>query len=169
MERPSGLDTSTSTDDFEDYLQSHQENSLSHQPLEDGELVKSVTPVMCDIHPDADMGCSLDSVSLTDSDTSNQLELGQPNYSLTPVKDTDESLHSMDSGFHASDGEAESFNELMSIHDPMSSSSPLVILNQETVLQELHKDINSLFQTITKNNSFGDARFIHTVCMYRIP
>ena len=33
MERPSGVDTSTSTDDFEEYLQSQQEND-SHQPVD---------------------------------------------------------------------------------------------------------------------------------------
>ena len=33
MERPSGVDTSTSTDDFEDSLQSKQENE-SHQPVD---------------------------------------------------------------------------------------------------------------------------------------
>ena len=90
------------------------------------------------------------------SDTSNQLEHGQPNSSLTPIKDTDESLHSMDSGIHTSNGEACSVNELMSLYAPISSSSPLVILDPETVLHELHKDINSLFQNRKKHNSSGD-------------
>ena len=151
MERPSGLNTSTSTDDFEAYLQSQQEDSLSQKPLEDGELAKSITPVMCNIQSDADMGCCIDSASLIDSETSDQLECGQPTSSSTPVKDGDELVHNMDSGIHASDGEVDSFNELMSMHDPMLSSSPLVILNPKTVLQGLHKDINSLFQTRNRN------------------
>ena len=153
MERPSGLNTSTSTDDFEAYLQSQQENSLSQKPLEDGELDTSVTPVMCDIQSDADMGCCIDSASLIDLETSDQLEHGQPTSSSTPMKDADELVHNMDSGIHASDGEADSFNELISMHDPMLSSSPLVILNPETVLQGLHEDINSLFQTRNRNSS----------------
>ena len=152
MERPSGLDTSTSTDDFEDNLQSQQENSLLHRPLEENELCKAVSPVMCDTQPDTDVRCSLDSVSLTDSDTSNQLAHGQPTSSSTPVKDTEELLHSRDSGIHASAGEANSFNEIMSMHDPMLSSSPLVMLNPETVLQGLHEDINLLFQTRNRNS-----------------
>ena len=151
-ERPSGLDTSMSTDDFETYLKSQQENSLSQKPLEDGELAKSVTPVMCNIQSDTDMGCCIDSARLTSSDTSNQLEHGQPTSSSTPIKDADELVHNTDSGIHVSDGEADSFNELMSMHDPMLSSSPLVILNPETVLQGLHKDINSLFQTRNRNS-----------------
>ena len=151
MERPSGLNTSTSTDDFEAYLQSQQEDSLYQKPLEDGELAKSITPVMCNIQSDADMGCCIDSASLIDSETSDQLECGQPTSSSTPLKDGDELVHNMDSGIHASDGEVDSFNELMSMHDPMLSSSPLVILNPETVLQGLHKDINSLFQTRNRN------------------
>ena len=152
MERLIGLDTSTSTDDFEDYLQSQQENSLSHKPLEESELGKSVTHIMRDTQPDVDLGCCTDSASLTGSDTSDQLEHGQPTSSSTPVKDADELVHNMDSGIHASDGEADSFNELMSMHDPMLSSSPLVILDPETVLQGLHKDINSLFQTRNSNS-----------------
>ena len=152
MERLIGLDTSTSTDDFEDYLQLQQENSLSHKPLEESELGKSVTHIMCDTQPDADLGCCTDSASLTSSDTSDQLEHGQLTSSSTPIKDADELVHNMDSGIHASDGEADSFNELMSIHDPMLSSSPLVILNPETVLQGLHEDINSLFQTRNRNS-----------------
>ena len=107
---------------------------------------------MCDTQPDADLGCCTDSASLTSSDTSDQLEHGQPTSSSTPVKDADELVHNMDSGIHASDGEADSFNELMSMHDPMLSSSPLVILNPETVLQGLHEDINSLFQTRNRNS-----------------
>ena len=146
MERPSGLDTSTSTDDFEAYLQSQQEHSLSQKPLEDGELAKSVTPVMCNIQSDTDMGCCID------SETSDQLECGQPTSSSTPVKDGDKLVHNMDSGIHASDGEADSFNELTSMHDPMLSSSPLVILNPETVLQGLYEDINSLFQSRNRNS-----------------
>ena len=55
IKRPSRLDTSTSTGDFEDYLQSQQENSLLHRPLEENQLCKSVSPVMCDTQPDADM------------------------------------------------------------------------------------------------------------------
>ena len=106
---------------------------------------------MCDTQPDADLGCCTDSAHLTSSDTSNQLEHGQPTSSSTPIKDADELVHNMDSGIHASDGEADSFNELMSMHDPMLSSSPLVVLNPETVLQGLHKDINSLFQTRNRN------------------
>ena len=149
-ERPSGLNTSMSTDDFETYLQSRQENSLSQKPLEDGELAKSVTPVMCNIQSDTDMGCCIDSAHLTSSDTSNQLEHGQPT-SSTPIKDADELVHNTDSGIHVSDGEADSFNELMSMHDPMLSSSPLVVLHPETVLQGLHKYINSLFQTRNRN------------------
>ena len=151
MERLIGLDTSTSTDDFENYLQSQQGNSLSHKPLEESELGKSVTHIMCDTQPDADLGCCTDSAHLTSSDTSNQLEHGRPTSSSTPIKDADELVHNMDSGIHASDGEADSFNELMSMHDPMLSSSPLVVLNPETVLQGLHKDINSLFQTRNRN------------------
>ena len=58
----------------------------------------------------------------------------------------------MDSGIHAGNGEANSFNELISMHDPMLSSSPLVILNPETVLQGLHEDLNSLFQTRNRNS-----------------
>ena len=148
MVRPSGLDSSTSTDDFEDYLQSQQENSLSHKPLEESELGKSVTHIMCDTQPDADLGCCTNSASLTSSDISDQLEHGQPTSSSTPVKDADELVHNMDSGIHASDGEADSFNELMSMHDPMLSSSQLAILNPETVIQ----DINSLFQTRNRNS-----------------
>ena len=163
MERPSGLDTSTSTDDFEDYLQSQQENSLLHRPLEENELCKAVSPVMCNTQPDADMRCSLDSVSLTDSDTSNQLAHGQPTSSSTPVKDTEELLHSRDSGIHASAGEANSFNELMSMHDPMLSSSPLVMLNPETVLQGLYEDINLLFQTRNRN-SLGSHGIPNILC-----
>ena len=49
MEISSGLDVSTSTDDFEDYLQSQQDNSLLHKLLEENELCKSVSPV-CMIH-----------------------------------------------------------------------------------------------------------------------
>ena len=153
IERPTGTDTATSTDDFEDYLQSQQENSLSHKPLGDSDLGKSVTQVMCDTQPDADRQCCLDSVSMEDLDTRNQLEHGQPNSSSTPIKDADELVHNMDSGIHASDGEGDSFNELMGMHDPMLSSSPLVILNPETVLQELHKDIISLFQNRNIYNS----------------
>ena len=119
---------------------------------------------MCDTQPDADMGCSLDSVSLIDLDTSNQLENGQPNCSSTPVKDTNESLYSMDSGIHASDGEADSINELMSLYTPILSSSPLVILDPETVLQELHKDISSLFQNRKKYNLSGDHRIPNIQC-----
>ena len=152
MERPSGLDTSTSTDDFEAYLQSQQENSLSQKPIEDSELDKSVTHIMCDTQPDADLGCCTDSASLTGLNTSDQLEHGQPTSSSTPIKDADDLVHNMDSGIHASDGEADSFNELMSMHDPMLSSSPLVILNPATVLQGLHEDINSLFQTRNRNS-----------------
>ena len=152
MERLIGLDTSTSTDDFEDYLQSQQENSSSHKPLEESLLGKSVTHIICDTEPDADLGCCTDSASLTGSDTSNQLEHGQPTSSSTPAKDTDELVHNMDSRIHASDEEADSFSELMSMHDPMLSSSPLVILNPETVLQGLHKDINSLFRTRNRNS-----------------
>ena len=152
MVRPSGLDSSTSTVDFEDYLQSQQENSLSHKPSEESELGKSVSYIMCDTQPDADLGCCTDSASLTSSDTSNQLEHGQSTSSSTPVKDADELVHNMDSGIQASDGEADSFNELMSMHDPMLPSSPLVILNPETVLQGLHEDINSLFQTRNRNS-----------------
>ena len=162
-ERPSRLDTSTSTDDFEDYLQSQQENSLLHKPLEENELCKSVSPVMCDTQPDADMGGSLDSASLIDSGTSDQLECGQPTSSSTPIKDADELVHNMDSGIHDSDGEADSFNELMSMHDAMLSSSPLVILNPETVLQGLHKDINSLFQ-IRNRNSLGSHGIPNIQC-----
>ena len=153
MERPSGMESSTSTDDFEDYLRSQQGHSLSHKPLEDSELAKLVPPVMCDIQSDADMGCCIDSASLIDLETSDQLEQGQPTSSSTPIKDADELVHNMDSGIHASDGEADSFNELMSMHDPMLSSSPLVILNPEIVLQGLHKDINSLFQIRNTNSS----------------
>ena len=134
MERPLGLDTSTSTDDFEDYLQLQQENSLLHKLLEENELCKSASLVMCDTQPDADMGCSLDSVSLTDLETSDQLKCGWPTSSSTPVKDADELVCNMDSGIHASDEEADSFNELMSVHGPILSSSPLVILNPETLL-----------------------------------
>ena len=152
MERLIGLDTSTSTDDFENYLQSQQGNSLSHKPLEESELGKSVTHIMCDTQPDADLGCCTDSAHLISSDTSNQLEPGQPTSSSTPIKDADELVHNMDSGIYASDGEADSFNELMSMHDPMLSSSPLVVLNPETVLQVLHKDINSLFWTRNRNS-----------------
>ena len=152
MERLIGLDTSTSTDDFEDYLQSQQEHSSSHKPLEESVLGKSVTHIICDTEPYADLGCCTDSASLTGSDISNQLEHGQPTSSSTPVKDTDELVHNMDSGIHASDEEADSFNELMSMHNPMLSSSPLVILNPEIVLQGLHKDINSLFQTRNRNS-----------------
>ena len=148
MERPLGLDTSTSTDDFEDYLQLQQENSLLHKLLEENELCKSVSPVMCDTQPDADMGCSPDSVSLTDLETGDQLKCGRPTSTSTPVKDADESVHNMDSGIHASDGEADSFNELMNMNGSILSSSPLVILNPETVLQ----DINSLFQTRNRNS-----------------
>ena len=119
---------------------------------------------MCDTQPDADMGCSLDSVSLTDSDTSNQLEHGQPNSSSTPIEDTDESLHSKDSGIHASDGETDSINELMSLYAPISSSLPLVILDPEIVLKELHKDINSLFQNRKKHNSSGDHGILNIQC-----
>ena len=157
MERLIGLDTSTSTDDFEDYLQSQQEHSSSHKPLEESVLGKSVTHIICDTEPDADLGCCTDSASLTGSDISNQLEHGQPTSSSTPVKDTDELVHNMDSGIHASDERADSFNELMSMHNPMLSSSPLVILNPETVLQGLHRDINSLFQTRNRNSvgSYG--------------
>ena len=147
------MDTSTSTDDFENYLQSQQGNSLSHKLVEESELGKSVTHIMCDTQPDADLGCCTDSASLTGSDTSNQLEHGQPTSSSTPIKDADELVHNMDSGIHASDGEADSFNELMSMHDPMLLSSPLVILNPEIVLQGLHKDINSLFQIRNMNSS----------------
>ena len=153
MERLIGLDTSTSTDDFENYFQSQQGNSLSHKPLEESKLGKSVTQIMCDTQPDADLGCCTDSARLTSSDTGNQLEHGQPTSSSTPIKDGDELVHNMDSGIHASDGEADSFNELLSMHDPMLSSSPLVILNPETVLQGLHEDINSLFQTRNRNSS----------------
>ena len=152
MDRPLGLNASTSTDDFEAYLQSQQENSLSQKPLEDSELVKSVSSVMCSIQSDVDMGCCIDSVSLIDSETSDQLECGQPTSSSTPVKDGDKLVHNMDSGIHANDREADSFNELMGRHDPMLSSSPLVILNPETVLQGLHEDINSLFQTRNRNS-----------------
>ena len=152
MERPSGLDTSTSTDDFEAYLQSQQENSLSQKPIEDSELDKSVTHIMCDTQPDADLGCCTDSASLTGSDTSDQFEHGQPTSSSTPIKDADDLVHNIDSGIHASAGEANSFNELMSMHDPMLSSSPLVMLNPETVLQGLHEDINLLFQTRNRNS-----------------
>ena len=152
MERPSGLNTSISTDDFEAYLHSQQESNLSQKPLEDSQLATSVTPVMCDTQSDTGVGCCLDSGSLTDLDTSNQLEHGLPTSSSTPVKDADELVHNMDSGIHASDREADSFNELMSMHNPMSSSSPLVILNPETVLQGLHEDINSLFQTRNRNS-----------------
>ena len=148
MERPLGLDTSTSTDDFEDYLQLQQENSLLHKLLEENELCKSVSPVMCDTQPDVDMGCSLDSVSLTDLETGDQLKCGRPTSASTPVKEADELVHNMDSGIHASDGEADSFNELMNMNGPILSSSPLVILNPETVLQ----DINSLFQTRNRNS-----------------
>ena len=98
------------------------------------------------------MGCCIDSVSLIDSETSDQLECGQPTSSSTPMKDTEELLHSRDSGIHASAGEADSFNELMSMRDPMLSSSPLVVLNPETVLQGLHEDINLLFQTRNRNS-----------------
>ena len=157
MKRPKGLDTSTSTDDYEDYLQSQHRESLPHKPLEDSELFEPVTLVMCDIQPDGDMGCCLDLVSLTESDTTNQLEPGQPTSSSTPVKDTNRLALSIDSGIHASDGEADSFNELMSLHDPISSSSSLVILDPETVLQELCKDINSLFQA-RNNSSSADYR-----------
>ena len=157
IEGPSGLDTSTSTDDFEDYLQSQQENSLSHKPLEESELGKSVTHIMCDTQPDADLGCCTDSASLTGSDTSNQLEHGQPTSSSTPIKDAYELVHNMDSGIHAGNGEANSFNELMSMHDPMLSSPPLVILNPETVLQGLHEDLNSLFQTRNRNSLESDG------------
>ena len=152
MESSSRLDVSTTTDDFEDYLRSQQENSLLQKPLEENELCKSVSLVMCDIQSDADMGCCIDSASLIDSDTSNQLEHGQPTSSSTPVKDANELVYSMDSGIHASDREADSFNELMSRFDPMLSSSPPVIMNPETVLQGLHKDINSLFQTRNRNS-----------------
>ena len=152
MERPLGLNTSTSTDDFEDYLQLQQENSLLHKLLEENELCKSVSPVMCDTQPDADIGCCLESVSLTNLETSDQLKCGRPTSSSTPVKDTDELVHNMDSGIHASDGETDSFNELMSMHGPILSSSPLVILNPETVLQGIHEDINSLFQTRNRNS-----------------
>ena len=119
MERLIGLDTSTSTDDFEDYLQSQQENSLSHKPLEESELGKSVSHIMCDTQPDADLGCCTDSASLISSDASDQLECGQPTSSSTPMKDGDKLVHNMDSGIHASDGEADSFNELMGMHDPV--------------------------------------------------
>ena len=131
---------------------SQQENGLSQKPLKENELCKSVSPAMCDTQPYVDMGCSLDSVSLTDVETSNQLEHGLPTSSSTPIKDADELVHNMDSGIHASDREADSFNELMSMHDPMLSSSPLVILNPETVLQGLHEDINSLLQTRNRNS-----------------
>ena len=125
---------------------------MSHKPLEESDLGTSVTHVTCDTQPDADQGCCTDSTSLTSSDTSNQLEHGQPTSSSTPVKDADELVHNMDSGIHASDWEADSFNELMSMHNPMLSSSPLVILNPETVLQGLHKDINSLVQTRNRDS-----------------
>ena len=108
---------------------------------------------MCDIQSDADIGCCIDSASLIDLETSDQLEHGQPTSSSTPIKDADELVHNMDSGIHAGDGEADSFNELMSVHDPMLSSSPLVILSPEIVLQGLHKDINSLFQIRNTNSS----------------
>ena len=162
-ERPSGLNTSMSTDDFEAYLQSQQENSLSQKPLEDGELATSVTPVMCDIQSDADMGCCIDSASLVDLETSDQLEHGQPTSSSTPIKNADELVCNMDSGIHASAGEANSFNELMSMHGPMLSSSPLVILNPETVLQGLHEDINLLFQTRNRN-SLGSHEIPNIQC-----
>ena len=97
---------------------------------------------MCDTLPDEDMGCCLDLVGLTESDTVNQLEPGQPTSSSTPVKDTNRLALSIGSGIQASDGDVDSFNELMSLHDPISSSSSLVILDPQTVLQELHKDIN---------------------------
>ena len=44
----------------------------------------------------------------------------------------------------------------MGLYAPISSSSPLVTLDPETVLQELHQDINSLFQNRKKHNSSSD-------------
>ena len=43
------------------------------------------------------------------------------------------------------------------MHDHMLSSSPLVILNPETVLQGLHEDLNSLFQTRNSNSLGSDG------------
>ena len=135
---PLGIEVSTSVEDF--YLQSHQdscqqENNLSDK-LDHSLLSEPVTSVILDQQLDA--GCDL-----TDSETSNQVDDGQPCVELcsssTPVKDTDELANNMDSGVHSSDGEINSFNEskeLMKLHDPISLPSEVVILDLETVPKE---------------------------------
>ena len=166
MERLTGKDISTSTDDFEDYLQAEQgfslqANSLSDKQLDNSLLCKSLNPVIAD--QQLDIECCLDSVNLIDFDTSDQLGHCQPSLkpcsSSTPVKDTSESVHKNDSGIHSSDGELDSFSEfkeLIKVWEPISLSSQLVMLDPETVLQELHKDVNSFFQNRDKENSLID-------------
>ena len=156
MESLTGIDISTSTDDFEDYLQAEQgsclqKNNLSDKQLDNDELCKSLNPVIADKQSHVE-GC-LESVNLIDFNTSDQLEHCQPSLephsSSTPVKDTSESVHNNDSGIHSSDGEVDSFSEfkeLVKVWEPISLSPQLVMFDPETVLQELHKDVNSLFQ-----------------------
>ena len=158
IEGPMGTDISTSMEDFDSYLQSHQglhqqENNLSDK-LGDSLLSESVISVVCCQQLDAGS-------DLTDLEIVNQVEDGQPvsepYSSSTPVKDTMELVHNMDSDVHSSDGEinmnssvcssdgeVNSFNEskdLVKLHDPISLPSQLVILDLETV-QELDKDIS---------------------------
>ena len=157
-----GLDISTSMEDFDSYLQSHQglhqqENNLSDK-LGDSLLSESVTSVVCCQWLDAGS-------DLTDLETDNRVEDGQPGSkpcsASTPVKDTMELVHNMDSGVHSSDGEininssvcssdweVNSFNEskeLVKLHDPISLPSQLVILDLETVPKEWYKDTSSRF------------------------
>ena len=159
---PRGTDISTSMEGFDSYLQSHQgllqqENNLSDK-LGDSLLSESVTSVVCYKWLDAGS-------DLTDLETSNQIEEGQPGSepcsSSTPVKDTMELVHNMDSGVHSSDGEinmnssicssdgeVNSFNEskkLVKLHDPISLPSQLVILDLETVPKEWYRDTSSRF------------------------
>ena len=165
MESLTGIDISTSTDDFEDYLQAEQEfhlqENLTDKQLDISVLHKLHNPNIADNQSHVE--CCLDSINLIDFDTSDQLEHCQPSLkpcsSSTPVKDTSESVHKNDSGIHSSDGELDSFSEvkeLEKVWEPISLSSQLVMLDPETVLQELHKNVNSLFQNRNKENSLMD-------------
>ena len=155
-------DISTSMEDFDSYFQSHQglhqqENNLSDK-LGDSLLSESVTSVVCCQQLDAGS-------DLTDLETGNQVEDGQPDSepcsSSTPVEYTMELVHNMDSGVHSSDreinmnssvcssdGEVNSINEskeLVKLHDPISLPSMLVTLDLETVPKEWYKDTSSGF------------------------
>ena len=101
---------------------------------------------------------------LTSLEISNQLEDTQPCIepcsSSTPVKDTEEFPNEADSGVHSSNVEINSLNELKELaklHELISLSSELVILDLESVPKEWDKGTSYRFPDLkcSKETSGG--------------